>query len=115
VCNIIGAFLVACFDALSNSYVPPEALLHAARGQVAKPSASFRFAQPTKTFVEQQLRINDFNLLHISLDHIDGIITLPLHHIDPFDRLLIAQAMVENIPIASANSTFNAYSIQCIW
>jgi len=73
------------------------------------------FTQSIKTFIEQQLRMNDFNLLNITLDHIDGMTTLPLHHRDPFDRLLIAQAMVENIPIASADSAFDAYSIECIW
>jgi PIN domain nuclease of toxin-antitoxin system len=75
----------------------------------------FTFTQPIKTFIEQQLKMNDFNLLSITLGHIDGITTLPLHHRDPFDRLLIAQAMIENIPIASADSAFDAYSIQCIW
>jgi PIN domain nuclease of toxin-antitoxin system len=38
-----------------------------------------------------------------------------LHHRDPFDRLLIAQAMVEQIPILSADSAFDAYSIQRLW
>ncbi len=71
------------------------------------------FTQSIKTFIEQQLRMNDFNLLNITLEHIDGITTLPLHHRDPFDRLLIVQAMIENIPIASADSAFDAYSIQC--
>jgi PIN domain nuclease of toxin-antitoxin system len=70
---------------------------------------------PIKTFIEQQLSMNDFNLLNITLEHIDVITKLPLHHRDPFDRLLIAQAIIEDIPIASADSVFNAYNVQRIW
>jgi PIN domain nuclease of toxin-antitoxin system len=41
--------------------------------------------------------------------------TMPFHHRDPFDRLLVAQAMVEQIPIVSSDSTFNAYAITRLW
>lgn len=70
---------------------------------------------PIKAFIEQQLSLNDFKLLNITLEHIYCTATLPLHHRDPFDRLLIAQAMIENIPIASADSAFDNYSVQRIW
>jgi len=73
------------------------------------------FGLPIKTFIEQQIALNDFNLLNINLDHIDIITTLPLQHRDPFDRILIAQAMVENIPIISADTAFDAYSITRLW
>ncbi len=73
------------------------------------------FGLPFKVFIQQQLNFNDINLLNINLDHIDVVTTLPLHHRDPFDRLLIAQSMVEQIPILSANSTFDAYFIQRLW
>ncbi|MDZ8068134.1 MAG: type II toxin-antitoxin system VapC family toxin [Nostoc sp. DedQUE08] len=73
------------------------------------------FGLPIKTFIEQQIALNDFNLLSINLDNIDVITTLPLQHRDPFDRILIAQAMVENIPIISADTAFDAYSITRLW
>lgn len=73
------------------------------------------FSLPIKAFIEQQLRLDDFDLLNINLDHIDVISTLPQHHRDPFDRLIIAQAMVEKIPILSADVAFDAYSIQRLW
>jgi PIN domain nuclease of toxin-antitoxin system len=41
--------------------------------------------------------------------------SLPFHHRDPFDRLLIAQAMVEDVPVVSADSAFSLYSVQMIW
>lgn len=73
------------------------------------------FGLPFKVFIQQQLSFNSIDLLNSSLDHIDVVATLPLHHRDPFDRLLIAQSMVEQIPILSADSTFDAYSIQRLW
>lgn len=73
------------------------------------------FTLPFEVFIRQQLSLNDFNLLNINLDHITVVATLPLHHRDPFDRLLIAQAMVEKIPILSADSAFDAYPIQWLW
>jgi PIN domain nuclease of toxin-antitoxin system len=41
--------------------------------------------------------------------------TLPVHHRDPFDRLLIAQAMIEGIAVVSADRNFDLYSVQRLW
>lgn len=73
------------------------------------------FSLPFKVFIQQQLSFNDFKILDINLDHVDVVAALPLHHCDPFDRLLIAQSIVEQIPILSADSTFDAYLIQRLW
>jgi len=74
------------------------------------------FGLPFREFVEQQLSLNNIKLLKINLDQIDVVATLPLHHRDPFDRLLIAQAMVEQIPILSIDSAFDSYPIiQRLW
>lgn len=73
------------------------------------------FGLPFRVFIEQQLSLNSIELLNINLDHIAIVATLPLHHRDPFDRLLIAQAMVEQIPILSADSAFDAYAINQLW
>jgi PIN domain nuclease of toxin-antitoxin system len=54
-------------------------------------------------------------LLPIHVEHCDAQIALPGHHRDPFDRLLIAQAMVENIPVVSADAAFDPYPIRRIW
>lgn len=55
------------------------------------------------------IRDNDFELLSISAEHADYATKLPMHHKDPFDRLLIAQASVEQIAIISQDSIFEAY------
>ena len=73
------------------------------------------FNQPFEIFITQQLNLNDFRLLDIKINHIAVVATLPLHHRDPFDRILIAQALVENIFILSADKIFDAYPIRRVW
>lgn len=73
------------------------------------------FNLPLLTFVEQQIQENSIDLLSIQMPHLAIVATLPLHHRDPFDRLLIAQAITEGIPIISADVAFDAYSIRRLW
>ncbi|MEH1870452.1 type II toxin-antitoxin system VapC family toxin [Nostoc sp.] len=73
------------------------------------------FNQPFEIFITQQLNLNDFRLLDIKISHVTVVATLPLHHRDPFDRILIAQSVVENIPILSADKIFDAYPIRRVW
>ncbi|MCC5648363.1 type II toxin-antitoxin system VapC family toxin [Nostoc sp. XA013] len=73
------------------------------------------FNQPFEIFITQQLNLNDFSLLDIKISHVTVVATLPLHHRDPFDRILIAQALAENIPILSADKIFDAYPIRRLW
>ena len=54
-------------------------------------------------------------ILPITIEALNRIATLPLHHRDPFDRLLIAQAIVEDIPIVSRDGAFSNYPVQIIW
>lgn len=70
---------------------------------------------PFEQYIAQRLSLEDFNLLNINLYHLNAIVTMPFHHKDPFDRLLIAQSMVERIPILSKDSAFDIYSINRIW
>ncbi|MBD2560752.1 MULTISPECIES: type II toxin-antitoxin system VapC family toxin [Nostoc] len=66
-------------------------------------------------FIEQQIIRNGIELLPITINHISVVATLPLHHRDPFDRILIAQALAENIPILSADKIFDLYPIRRLW
>jgi PIN domain nuclease of toxin-antitoxin system len=58
---------------------------------------------------------NGFSILAIEPKHTVALLTLPYYHRDPFDRLLIAQAMVEAIPILSADPAFDAYPVTRLW
>ena len=51
----------------------------------------------------------------IELAHTKIVATLPHHHRDPFDRLLIAQAMAEGMPIVGADTLFDAYGVVRLW
>lgn len=78
-------------------------------------SGKLSFGLPFRVFIEQQTSLNNIDWLEINLDHIEVVATLPFHHRDPFDRLLIAQAIADQLPILSADSTFDNYSIQRLW
>ncbi len=56
-----------------------------------------------------------FLILPVELKHTAALTILPLHHRDPFERLRIAQAMVEGIPLVSADTAFDAYPITRLW
>ena len=60
---------------------------------------------------------NGFAILPIEIRHTVHICSLPFPpaHKDPFDRLLVAQAIVENMPIVSADSALDAYGVQRLW
>jgi len=66
-------------------------------------------------FVLDELQDNCIEQLPITFAHITKVQSLPFHHRDPFDRLLIAQALVENIPILSTDMMFNKYGVKRIW
>ena len=64
--------------------------------------------------LEETLRRHDIGLLPINLAHIDIIRSLPRHHGDPFDRLLIAQAQCEGLTLVSRDRWFQAYDVALI-
>jgi PIN domain nuclease of toxin-antitoxin system len=61
------------------------------------------------------VRENGFSLLPIGLDAIMKTLALPLHHGDPFDRILIAQAIVGKWPVLSSDAQWDAYPVSRIW
>lgn len=70
---------------------------------------------PFSTFIPAQLRRNGISLLGITVDHAAQVTSLPFNHRDPFDRLIVAQAMVEQMPIASADAILSTYPVTRIW
>jgi PIN domain nuclease of toxin-antitoxin system len=71
--------------------------------------------QPFDVLIPDQLARNSIELLGITVAHTAQVVTLPFHHRDPFDRLLIAQALVGSIPIVGADAVFDAYGVTRIW
>ncbi len=74
-----------------------------------------RLGEPTTTFLPRELATNHFSLLRIELAHATLVETLPPHHKDPFDRLLIAQAIIEKLPLVSADAVFEEYGVTRLW
>jgi PIN domain nuclease of toxin-antitoxin system len=74
-----------------------------------------RLTEPPAEFVMNRIQANGLTELPISMKHTLALQNLPLHHKDPFDRLLIAQSMVNQIPLLSADQQLSAYGIECHW
>ncbi len=62
-------------------------------------------------FIEQ----HSFSMLDYEFRHLNSLISLPFHHRDPFDRLIIAQAKTDNIPVVTSDSVFQQYGIIVVW
>ena len=62
-----------------------------------------------------QVEDNGFLLLPILREHIIQVESLPFHHRDPFDRLLVATALCEGLTIVTADENIPAYNVPCIW
>jgi len=72
-------------------------------------------AEPPDTFLPDMISQEGFTVLPVKLEHATHVYKLPLHHRDPFDRLLIAQSQIENCPLISADRQFSAYGISILW
>ncbi|HKZ86667.1 MAG TPA: type II toxin-antitoxin system VapC family toxin [Anaerolineae bacterium] len=71
-------------------------------------AGSSQLSRPARTLIEDPT-------LPIQLPHVAVVTTLPFHHRDPFDRLLIAQAQIEQMPLLSGDTAFDAYAVARLW
>jgi len=71
--------------------------------------------QSLADLVERQQDRNQIEILAIKLPHVLALNELPSHHKDPFDRLLIAQANIEDALLLSKDAVFSAYSVNVLW
>lgn len=70
--------------------------------------------EPPETFVPSRMDLTAAVVLPLTMRHALGVASLPLHHNDPFDRTLIAQARTESIPLITSDRVFEAYDLQLI-
>ena len=78
-------------------------------------SGKLNLPRPAGPYVLRKLVENTVKTLPISIDHLLALERLPMHHRDPFDRMLIAQSMEEDWPIITADPMFKQYPIRVIW
>ena len=70
---------------------------------------------PVERYLPDRIRHHRFTVLPIDLPHAIRAGTLPMIHGDPFDRMLIAQAQIEGLPILTAEPAFSRYDVETIW
>ena len=75
----------------------------------------YALSKSYEIFIDEAIDKNGFGHLHIEPKHTAALITLPFHHKDPFDRLLIAQAIIEGIPIISGDTVLDSYPVKRLW
>ena len=71
--------------------------------------------EPAETYVTSRVEQLGMSVLPIHLSHALRVARLPNHHTDPFDRLLVAQSQVEDLPLMTADAALAAYDIELIW
>lgn len=69
---------------------------------------------PLKELTRSQQEINGLTISPVALTHVLALDALPFHHKDPFDRLLIAQSIEEDLTLVSADSQFSAYAVKLL-
>jgi PIN domain nuclease of toxin-antitoxin system len=74
-----------------------------------------RLSDDLERFIAEQLTVNAFQPLPIYVSHALRVHSLPDHHRDPFDRILIAQAQMENLPILSSDPLIGQYDVRVLW
>ncbi len=74
-----------------------------------------KLGESAATYLPTALSKTGFELLPLTVAHVTGVESLPMHHKDPFDRLLIAQAMTEQLELVSADTQFDRYQVTRHW
>ena len=102
----------ALVDPANERWLSPISLLEIAlKVRLGKLPLSARFG----ALFPAQLTVNRIQLLPLEPQHIEPLTTLPLHHKDPFDRLLAATAVVAGLTLVSADPAFDAYGLTRLW
>jgi PIN domain nuclease of toxin-antitoxin system len=99
-------------DPASERYLSPASLIEIAlKVRIGK----LTLHAPFGTLFPSQLIANDIHLLPLEPKHIEPLTTLPLHHRDPFDRLVAATALIEQFTVVSRDPVFDLYGIPRLW
>ncbi len=72
-------------------------------------------SKPFENVITEHVMMSDIEVMGISVSHTFAVARMPLHHRDPFDRIIISQSLVENIPLISGDSEFDQYSVTRLW
>jgi PIN domain nuclease of toxin-antitoxin system len=70
---------------------------------------------PVGDYLVDKLKMNGVSVLPLSFSHVRRLEEIPMHHRDPFDRILIAQSLEEKLPLVTSDTAFRNYPVQTIW
>jgi PIN domain nuclease of toxin-antitoxin system len=104
--------LAACEDPTNTLYF---SVVSAWEIQIKHQLKRLQLDVPLEQMIREQQATNDLRILPVELPHVYALAALPFHHHDPFDRLLIAQAKVEQAWLVSGDSQFGPYPVDVIW
>jgi PIN domain nuclease of toxin-antitoxin system len=71
--------------------------------------------KPVGEYLTAKLTANGVSVLSLNFAHVKRLEDLPLHHRDPFDRILIAQSLEEKVPLVTVDPAFERYPVELIW
>lgn len=83
--------------------------------QIKAQLGKLRLSKPLSIILEQEQSTNAFRLLPVTMAHVFALDLFPLHHRDPFDRLLIAQAHQEEMTLVAHDLKLSAYAVPLLW
>ena len=83
--------------------------------QIKLQLGKLKLNKPLTELVSGQQAINNIEILDVKLEHVLALGKLPSHHKDPFDRLLIAQADIEEAFLVSKDQIFTEYEVKVVW
>lgn len=102
----------ALLDPLNERWLSPISLVEIAlKVRIGK----LPLPRPYASIFPAELFANDIHLLPLAAEHIEPLTALPLHHRDPFDRLIAATVLVEGMTLVSADPVFDAYGLRRLW
>ena len=101
----------ACYHAVQRRGFAYVSLASAWEVAIKISSGRLRLAAPFGATVES----SGLRFLPLTLEHVEEVVTLPFHHRDPFDRMLIAQARVENLTLITVDQKLSAYDVRRFW
>jgi PIN domain nuclease of toxin-antitoxin system len=99
----------------SNESLLSTASLWEMANKVSLGKLTLNFDEPFAEAIGRQLRENGVTLLPIDVTHIGQVAVMPFHHRDPFDRLIVTQALVEKLPVVGRDQSFDSYGVHRIW
>ena len=104
--------LAAYFDVNNNVFLSMASVWEM---QIKYQLGKLELDLPLKTMIQAQCMNNGLQVLPIEPAHIFALAELPFHHKDPFDRMILIQAKLENLRLASADTVFHHYDIELFW